>query len=375
VSVGVESAPYYHGSFVDGVKCFATDINGAPIQSTTLLGYSAEGARTNLCLQSQTFDNASWTKDNATISADAIAAPDGTTTADKIVEAATTAQHRAYQSVALTAAAHTFSVYLKSGGRDWACIALTTGANNYAWFNLSTGSVGTVNVVYGSTATISSFGNGWYRCSITITTTAASWVPIVAAAESDNVFSYAGDVTKGIYAWGAQVELGSFASSYIATTTIAVARNADVLTYSSAGNIDGTKGWCYAEISANWDTPPPSNYCAIGFGTSIEGLITGSVAGLPTEIRAFDGTNSVQQAGNPTMYRTPRNTAVTWGGSSMSVGQSGVVTAGSFDGNIGTTAIGVGNSGAGAFQWFGTIRNVRLGQRGLSTSEEGAITA
>jgi hypothetical protein len=199
--------------------------------------------------------------------------------------------------------------------------------------------------------------------------------PSLPAAESDNVFSYAGDVTKGIYAWGAQVELGSFASSYIATTTIAVARNADVLTYSSAGNIDGTKGWCYAEISANWDTPPPSNYCAIGFGTSIEGLITGSVAGLPTEIRAFDGTNSVQQAGNPTMYRTPRNTAVTWGGSSMSVGQSGVVTAGSFDGNIGTTAIGVGNSGAGAFQWFGTIRNVRLGQRGLSTSEEGAITA
>lgn len=356
VSVGVLSAPY-HGAGVDGVKYFDTDLSGNPL--TTLKGYLAEGARTNLCLQSQTFDNASWTKAAAggasipVVTADQGVAPDGTTTADKVVFVAPVSGDLSILSTSPVTSAGTYtgSIYIKA---------------------FAAGDVGKVlcfRHVASATYTLITLTAAWQRVSSTEVRAVNTFEIVQRPSEGSSTG------TVSVYLWGAQVELGSFASSYIATTTVAVARNADVLTYSSAGNIDGTKGWCYAEISANWDTPTPSNYCAIGFGTSIEGLITGFVAGLPTEIRAFDGTNSVQQAGNPTMYRTPRNTAVTWGGSSMSVGQSGVVTAGSFDGNIGTTAIGVGNSGAGAFQWSGTIRNIRIGQRQLSSSELQAVTA
>ncbi|TXH51575.1 MAG: hypothetical protein E6Q97_18140, partial [Desulfurellales bacterium] len=54
VSVGVLSAPY-HGAGVDGVKYFDTDLSGNPIAASTLKGYLAEPAATNLCLQSNAF--------------------------------------------------------------------------------------------------------------------------------------------------------------------------------------------------------------------------------------------------------------------------------------------------------------------------------
>lgn len=191
------------------------------------LGYLHEGARTNLALRSEVFDNASWTKADSTIVADAAVAPDGTATADRLVETATTAAHVVYQPVAVTAAAHTASFYLKAGERTWAYVRFAIAAGQGAWFDLSNGVVGTVEA--GITATISNAGNGWYRCAVTITTTAASWFPQVNTATADNVSSFLGDITKGIYVWGAQVELGGAASSYIPTTIAAVTRAADSL--------------------------------------------------------------------------------------------------------------------------------------------------
>ena len=48
--------------------------------------------------------------------------------------------------------------------------------------------------------------------------------------------------------WGAQLEKASFPSSYIPTTTIAVARNGDVLTYANA-IIDQSMGSMYCEAT------------------------------------------------------------------------------------------------------------------------------
>ena len=55
VSVGVESAPAYHGSMVDGVKCYDTDRSGNPISTSgsyPLVGYVPWPARTNHFLNS-----------------------------------------------------------------------------------------------------------------------------------------------------------------------------------------------------------------------------------------------------------------------------------------------------------------------------------
>jgi len=134
-----------------------------------------------------------WTKVRSSISSDVITAPDGTLTADKLVEDTTaSATHEVSSGFTPTnGETYTFSFYAKADNRNWVYAGLTTGTASYAFFDLVNGVVGTVNGVY-TGATIQSIGSGWYRCSITRTTTAASWLPEIGCASADNVFSYTG---------------------------------------------------------------------------------------------------------------------------------------------------------------------------------------
>ena len=206
---------------------YSAAVNEARIGTNGLL---MEMARTNLATYNQQFDNAAWTKSNATITANAATAPDGTATADLLVESATTATHEVSQAFTVTAAnVYTVSVFAKTNGRHLQ-IGFgtdTTPNNSYANFDLSAGTVGNDST---GTARIQALSNGWYRCSITVTTAGTSLRPyihmITNSAAGWNQ-SYAGDGTSGIYPWGIQVELGQQMSSYIPTTTAAVTRSVD----------------------------------------------------------------------------------------------------------------------------------------------------
>ena len=159
----------------------------------------------NLLTWTQEFDNAAWTKSQATVTANTTVAPDGTMTADTLIEDTTNTAHAMQQSATLTAAAHTFSVYLKAKERTWAQVLNGTVANGFAYFNLSTGAVGTVGA--GVTATsVTSVGNGWYRCSITFTAPSGGNILAVWTASANGTGSYLGDGTSGIFVWGAQLE-------------------------------------------------------------------------------------------------------------------------------------------------------------------------
>lgn len=165
----------------------------------------------NLLTYTEQFDNAVWTKVGATVSANTTVAPDGTTTADKIVENTSTGGHVALTAITTTAAAYTYSVYAKSAGRNWLLLYNLT-AGYYAYFNLSTGSIG--GTVGSPVTSCVDVGNGWYRCSITQTATAASNNFAAYLGSANGVNSYTGDGTSGIYIWGAQLELGSTATAY-----------------------------------------------------------------------------------------------------------------------------------------------------------------
>jgi len=172
-------------------------------------------ASRNLLTFTQEFNNAAWAKTAATVTANAATAPDGTLTADKLIENTATGSHRIYQGITTSSIPYTASAYLKKGERNWAYIRLddSTSVSRHAWFNLDNGSVGTVET--GLTATISSVGNGWYRCSARINAALAGTSNILfGMASADNVQTYTGDGTSGVFLWGAQLEANTTATDY-----------------------------------------------------------------------------------------------------------------------------------------------------------------
>ena len=199
-------------------------------------GYWAEEARTNLLLRSQEFDNAAWTKTGATISADAITAPDGTTTADKLSEDTSLGAHRflASQSKAASATTYTFSAYFKAAERSQMRLAFDDGGSNgaSAIFDASNGTISTAAAISGDftspSATISSLGGGWYRATLTATSNTGTTIRYVIGAALSGSFSYQGVSGSGIYIWQADLQAGSFATSPVPTTSVAVTRAADV---------------------------------------------------------------------------------------------------------------------------------------------------
>jgi len=189
--------------------------------------------RTNLVLQSGALGNAAWAPTQLVATAAAAISPDGTLNAAKLAEtAAASVEHYVQQSsTALQAAATAgaivnFGVYAKPAGRNWVFVAmvLRDGVTvSGAYFNLSTGAIGTV--LPGVTPSIYSAGNGWYRCGIVVNVGAGASNPTVRikVETGDAVSTYTGDGVSGLYLWGAQAEISSSPpSQYIATTSAAV---------------------------------------------------------------------------------------------------------------------------------------------------------
>jgi len=212
--------------------------SGAP--RITDRGLLVEEARTNLILQSQEFDNASWTKTGATISANGAVAPDGTTTADKLVPNAGSSIKRVQQDAALTnAAVYTQTVYAKAG--EWRYLFCYGGGTaipaGEAILDLQTGLL-TKNT--GSHATVTALANGWYRLQYTFTATStASDACRIGLTDSTTSVTSTGDGTSGIYIWGAQLEAGAFPTSYIPTTTASATRAADDAFITGLSVLDG----------------------------------------------------------------------------------------------------------------------------------------
>jgi len=183
-----------------------------------------EKVRTNLALYSEQFDNAYWTKSQATITANATTAPDGTLTAEKFIEGSgSVAPECARTPIATSNSIFTLSVFAKASERNFLIINNNDGTGSFrVWFNLTTGVIGTTDA--GVTAFIENVGNGWFRCGVARQITAfASATSAFQIGSADGVETYTGDGTSGIFIWGAQMELSDFGpTDYIATTSAAV---------------------------------------------------------------------------------------------------------------------------------------------------------
>jgi hypothetical protein len=186
--------------------------------------------------------------------------PAGNNTADQIFETAVSGIHFLAQTMAIVSGTtYAGSVFLKkaAGSPDWMQVAFsTTGLAGFANFNLTSGTVGLTGA--GCTGRIDNYGNGWYRCTLIQTATASgtSGGPIIVFTNNTNPITrfvnYTGNTATSIYAWGAQLEAGSIATTYIPTTAAAVSRAADVISASGAlvsGLIGQTEGTIYIEFN------------------------------------------------------------------------------------------------------------------------------
>ena len=175
------------------------------------LGVLIEEQRTNLILQSQTFGT-TWAPTSASISANAGVAPDGTTTADKLIGAAASAVHFLVQTVAISnATVYTYSVYAKKvDGARYLNLAGPTaafGAGNFVGFDLQTGVV--LGSPVGFTGVIQDIGGGWYRCiatSVASASTTGDFFIVLSDGSLTRAPVYTPNGTDGVLLWGAQLE-------------------------------------------------------------------------------------------------------------------------------------------------------------------------
>jgi hypothetical protein len=186
-------------------------------------GLLIEEPRTNSLLRSEDFTT-TWGASAVSVSSNVITAPDGNTTADKLVENTSFSSFKfVVQGVGSLSGTYTLSAFFKAGERYSGYLQLFgAGGNATTGFNLRTGTISGG----AGTNTITPYGNGWYRISTSATFSGSAAIYIVLYNDS-GITNYTGDGTSGIYLWGAQLEAGAFPTSYIPTTASIVPRSAD----------------------------------------------------------------------------------------------------------------------------------------------------
>jgi hypothetical protein len=253
-------------------------------------GLLIEEARTNLMTYSNAFDdNTLWGWVNLSVSSVANTNIDGTANSLKLVEDTTaTVTHTIQKTVTFTSGqAFTSSVYVKKAGRRYVRMR---GANQTTYpalvtFDLDTGSVQSTGAGSG---TITNAGNGWYRITITGTAGASVGTSLQIQLLDDSLnITYTGDGTSGVYIYGAQVEAGAFATSYIPTTTTALTRNADLAQMTGANFSDwynATQGTFLTDVEAK-----AASFAAYFGGTSGNEMYTRVAASGPTFVVVTGG--------------------------------------------------------------------------------------
>lgn len=195
-----------------------------------------EPQRTNALLSSEDWTT-NWSGSNRSVTANNIVSPDGYQNADKL---SATGGSAYYAQVRTTASgANTFSVFLKYGDKTTQSIYAYSSGSYFAQaaFNLQ---AGTVASTASGTASIQDYGNGWYRCSVSGTAGSST---IEVGIEGIGVGTYT-------YAWGAQLEAGAYATSYIPTLGAAVTRGADACSKTGISSLIGqTEGTLFVDLS------------------------------------------------------------------------------------------------------------------------------
>ena len=346
-------------------------------------GLLIESQVSNLVTYSEDFSNAFYGKDKLTVDSDVAVAPDGTLTASALrVDGTAASAHRIFLNYATGGATpQTFSIFAKAGSLSWLALNFKgTGVftSSSAYFNLSDGTTGTV--ASGLTAKISDCGNGWYRCSITLTALSSGTgaAQVYLASANDDV-TIDGNSYDHILCWGAQVEANTSApSSYIKSNSgSSTTKSADSCSVVDATLFDNGGGTLFAEVSPNNLGSTFSGIASInagGLSDRVE-LVFNNAAARATVVA--DGTTYSTQSGGSYTAGNAIKSCLTYANDSVSYYVNGT--------EIGTTdtssvmpvinTLSVGNTATGSWPLNGHMRRVAVYSDSISETSAAALTS
>jgi hypothetical protein len=207
-----------------------------------------EPSRTNLITYSEDFSQ--WTSENATATINNETSPDGTVNATKLTP--TTSIQRQCIKLAQTQIGDVvISCFAKKGEYDVIQISDARNGTYFVNFDLTNGAVGSSNTIAGE---IQDYGNGWYRCigkyNSTLSINSVR-ISITENSTDGRLVDFAGNGTDSLYIYGAQLEQGSYPTSYIPTNGSTYQRQADVVNGSGNSEVfNDSEGVLFADISA-----------------------------------------------------------------------------------------------------------------------------
>jgi hypothetical protein len=328
-------------------------------------GILMEESRENICLRSEDFTT-TWTNQRSSEVPDAAVAPDGTSTADELVEDTTPSNsHNIRQSIAIaTGTDYTWSVFAKKNTRSVIVLSLVnTGfpTNIRAWFDLN---AGTVSNTLGSPAftSIEAYPNGWYRCSISDTSDATGNVQFNIHMDDSPTgdLNYNGNGASSVYLWGAQLEAGAFPTSYIPTVASSVIRSADFLSYDEDSMLTDTAGSIVCTLTPLFNSVRASDGLVVNCADQQTGPLY-VVNDTTQKIGINDGTNTLTY--DPTFVsNVPTKIACRWSGSVTQLFAKGVASSeGTYDSAFtrtpGTLYVGAGSA---ANHVNGNIKSLKI---------------
>ena len=218
-----------------------------------------EPMATNLVTYSEDFSQ--WDMSNTSYSPNQTISPDGTLNSAKIIPNTNNVKHYTYFQGAAMNNNQSWSIFVKA--ENYSNISITSGSISNGFevkFDLSLGTVHSVQGAAYESSKIESIGNGWYRCSVISSRTSGSWLQIYVLDDSHNSI-FQGDGTSGIYLWGGQTVNSSVTTSYIPTSGSVVTRVGDVCNNGANEKvINSTEGVLYFETKGLVDVPSSSEY-------------------------------------------------------------------------------------------------------------------
>lgn len=291
------------GTYLTPARAVATAVSGAYRLDyiDPKGGLLIEPQSQNIALQSETFQT-TWIGAQASIpnpagiNVAAPLAPDGTATADKLVEDASAGVvHTLRQDVTLTDnTVYTASVHVQAGERTGVALLIRDkgGTLRGANFDLIAGTASANNspVTYGMYRVTGS----WWRVYVVVNALTGATAPYVRIYLKDAVNPYDGDGASGVYLWGAQLEAQSAPTSYVATVAAPVTRAADALSCPAAGHLDYRGGVVSLWARTAWAGADGASHVLLECGQSATqndiSIYKSSTSTL--NLRIYGGTNN-----------------------------------------------------------------------------------